>query len=117
MFGAPFVRYRQISFEAFPTGIRRETAAKFLRQRAQAGNHVFGPAAPRIVQGTATEWRVTGAKDHRAVDEVGIVRNALAQTGDAHVGIGRIRRSIISGVGSGVAGALAAFSALPSFQT
>src|SRR3954451_19840590 len=63
--------------QAFPTGIRRETAAEFLRQRPQAGNHVFGPAAPRIVQGTATERRVTGAKDHRAVDEVGIVSNTL----------------------------------------
>src|SRR5207248_11584870 len=43
------------------------------------------PAGSGIVQRPAAEWRVTGAEDHGAVDEVGIVDDALAQAGDADV--------------------------------
>src|SRR6266404_94743 len=72
-------------FEAIPARIRRKTATEFLRQRVQGRDHVVHPAGPRVIQRAAAERRVTSAKDHSAIDHVGIVDNALAQAGDADI--------------------------------
>jgi len=106
------------SAKAIPAGIRREPCPEFLRQRIQTRGHVFPPAASGIVQRPSAERRVTGAKDHGAVDEIGTVDDALAQAGDADVRY-RQDQAIISGVGCAVAGEPGgprAFSALPFLQ-
>src|SRR6266404_1125604 len=74
-----------VLLEAIPAGIRREPAAEFLRQRAQGRDYVLEPASTRIVQRAAAKRRITGAEDHRAVDDVGIVDDALAQARDTDV--------------------------------
>src|SRR6266404_3684401 len=71
--------------KTIPAGIRRKTAAECLRQRAQGRDHILHPAGPCVIQRAAAERRVAGAKDHRAVDHVGIVDDALAQAGDADI--------------------------------
>src|SRR5258708_36518451 len=74
-----------VLLEPTPAGIRRKSTAEFLRQPAQGRDHVLHPAGSRIIQRAAAEWRIAGAKDHRAIDHVGIVDDAFAQTRDADV--------------------------------
>src|SRR5512133_1849279 len=72
-------------FESFPARIRRKPAAEFVGQGIQSRDHVLYAAGSRIVQRTAAERRVAGTEDDGAVDYVGILDDALAQTGDTDI--------------------------------
>src|ERR1700743_201516 len=103
--------------EAIPAGIRREPVAKPGRQCMQRRRHVLRSAGAGIIQRAAAKRRISSAENHRPVETISGLstmpsRRQATQTFD----IGRISRSIISGVGCAVEGEPDALSALPSFQ-